>query len=61
MGGEDSGITSTPPNSSSRAPSSRPTPSPVARAYGFSSDASHRFERGVDFALAAAPSERATA
>lgn len=31
-----------------------------ARAYGFSSDASHRFERGVDFELAALALERAT-
>jgi phenylalanyl-tRNA synthetase beta chain len=31
-----------------------------ARAYGFSSDASHRFERGVDFELAARALERAT-
>ncbi|HNA67625.1 MAG TPA: phenylalanine--tRNA ligase subunit beta [Rhodocyclaceae bacterium] len=31
-----------------------------ARAYGFSSDASYRFERGVDFALAPAALERAT-
>src|SRR5574343_973503 len=31
-----------------------------ARAYGFSSDASYRFERGVDFALAGAAIERAT-
>lgn len=31
-----------------------------ARRYGFSSDASHRFERGVDFALAAPAMERAT-
>ena len=31
-----------------------------ARAYGFSSDASYRFERGVDFALAAKAMERAT-
>lgn len=32
-----------------------------ARQYGFSSDASHRFERGVDFALAPQAIERATA
>ncbi|MDD3354089.1 phenylalanine--tRNA ligase subunit beta [Zoogloea sp.] len=31
-----------------------------ARAYGFSSDASYRFERGVDFALAQRAIERAT-
>ncbi|WP_079434012.1 phenylalanine--tRNA ligase subunit beta [Zoogloea sp. LCSB751] len=31
-----------------------------ARAYGFSSDASYRFERGVDFALASQAIERAT-
>ncbi|WP_374605050.1 phenylalanine--tRNA ligase subunit beta [Niveibacterium sp.] len=31
-----------------------------ARAYGFSSDASHRFERGVDFELAPRAMERAT-
>lgn len=31
-----------------------------ARAYGFASDASHRFERGVDFALPAQAIERAT-
>ncbi len=31
-----------------------------ARSYGFVSDASHRFERGVDFALAAPAIERAT-
>ena len=31
-----------------------------ARAYGFSSDASYRFERGVDFALAGKAMERAT-
>lgn len=31
-----------------------------ARAYGFSSDASYRFERGVDFALAGQAMERAT-
>lgn len=31
-----------------------------ARAYGFSSDASHRFERGVDFQLARRAIERAT-
>jgi phenylalanyl-tRNA synthetase beta chain len=31
-----------------------------ARAYGFSSDASYRFERGVDFALAGQAIERAT-
>ena len=31
-----------------------------ARAYGFSSDASYRFERGVDFALAPKAIERAT-
>ena len=32
-----------------------------ARSYGFSSDASHRFERGVDFNLARSAIERATA
>ncbi len=32
-----------------------------ARQYGFSSDASHRFERGVDFELARTAIERATA
>ncbi len=32
-----------------------------ARAYGFSSDASHRFERGVDFELAGRAIERASA
>ena len=31
-----------------------------ARSYGFASDASHRFERGVDFALATKAIERAT-
>jgi phenylalanyl-tRNA synthetase beta chain len=31
-----------------------------ARAYGFASDASHRFERGVDFELAGRAMERAT-
>lgn len=62
MGGEDSGVTLASTEifleSAFFAPAAI---SGRARRYGFSSDASHRFERGVDFALAVQAMERATA
>ncbi|PKO50324.1 MAG: phenylalanine--tRNA ligase subunit beta, partial [Betaproteobacteria bacterium HGW-Betaproteobacteria-21] len=61
MGGEESGITLE--TSEVFLESAFFAPDAIAgraRAYGFSSDASHRFERGVDFALARPALERAT-
>jgi phenylalanyl-tRNA synthetase beta chain len=61
MGGEDSGVTLDTTDvfveSAFFAPEAI---AGCARAYGFTSDASHRFERGVDFALAGRAIERAT-
>ena len=62
MGGEDSGITLD--TAEVFLESAFFAPAAIAgraRSYGFSSDASHRFERGVDFALARLAIERATA
>ena len=61
MGGEDSGITLD--TTDLFLESAFFAPDVIAgraRAYGFSSDASYRFERGVDFALAGQAMERAT-
>ena len=61
MGGEDSGITLD--TTDLFLESAFFAPDAIAgraRAYGFSSDASYRFERGVDFALAGQAMERAT-
>lgn len=61
MGGEDSGITLE--TTDLFLESAFFAPDAIAgraRAYGFSSDASYRFERGVDFALAGQAMERAT-
>ncbi|THF64222.1 phenylalanine--tRNA ligase subunit beta [Pseudothauera rhizosphaerae] len=61
MGGEDSGITLD--TSEVFLESAFFAPDAIAgraRGYGFSSDASHRFERGVDFDLARQAMERAT-
>ena len=61
MGGEDSGITLE--TTELFLESAFFAPDAIAgraRAYGFSSDASYRFERGVDFALAGQAIERAT-
>ena len=61
MGGEESGITLE--TSEVFLESAFFAPDAIAgraRAYGFSSDASHRFERGVDFELARPALERAT-
>jgi phenylalanyl-tRNA synthetase beta chain len=61
MGGEDSGITLD--TADLFLESAFFAPDAIAgraRAYGFSSDASYRFERGVDFALATKAIERAT-
>ncbi|HRP97016.1 MAG TPA: phenylalanine--tRNA ligase subunit beta [Rhodocyclaceae bacterium] len=61
MGGEDSGITLD--TTDVFVESAFFAPEAIAgraRAYGFTSDASHRFERGVDFALAGRAIERAT-
>ncbi|MDX9838963.1 MAG: phenylalanine--tRNA ligase subunit beta, partial [Azoarcus sp.] len=61
MGGEDSGITLE--TSEVFLESAFFAPDAIAgraRVYGFASDASHRFERGVDFALARPALERAT-
>jgi len=61
MGGEDSGITLD--TTDVFLESAFFAPDAIAgraRAYGFVSDASHRFERGVDFALADRAIERAT-
>ncbi|MBN8440805.1 MAG: phenylalanine--tRNA ligase subunit beta [Thauera sp.] len=61
MGGEDSGVTLE--TSEVFLESAFFAPAAIAgraRAYGFSSDASHRFERGVDFDLARTAIERAT-
>ena len=61
MGGEDSGITLD--TTELFLESAFFAPDAIAgraRAYGFSSDASYRFERGVDFALAGQAIERAT-
>ncbi len=61
MGGEDTGVTLETTNvfleSAFFAPEAI---AGRARAFGFNSDASHRFERGVDFALASRAIERAT-
>lgn len=61
MGGEHSGVTLNTQNvfleSAFFAPESI---AGRARIYGFSSDASHRYERGVDFELAQRAAERAT-
>jgi phenylalanyl-tRNA synthetase beta chain len=62
MGGEDSGVTLD--TTDVFLESAFFAPDAVAgraRRYGFSSDASHRFERGVDFALARIAMERASA
>ena len=61
MGGEDSGVTLD--TTDVFLESAFFAPEAIAgraRKYGFTSDASHRFERGVDFALAATAIERAT-
>lgn len=61
MGGEESGITLD--TTEVFLESAFFTPEATAgraRSYGFSSDASHRFERGVDFELARRAMERAT-
>jgi phenylalanyl-tRNA synthetase beta chain len=61
MGGEESGVTLA--STEVFLESAFFSPAAIsgrARRYGFSSDASHRFERGVDFALAAQAMERAT-
>ncbi len=61
MGGEDSGITLA--TTEVFLESAFFAPAAIAgraRAYGFTSDASHRFERGVDFELARTALERAT-
>ncbi|MFY9326510.1 MAG: phenylalanine--tRNA ligase subunit beta [Georgfuchsia sp.] len=61
MGGEDSGVTAT--TLDVFLESAFFTPDAIAgkaRVYGFSSDASHRFERGVDFTLQRDAIERAT-
>lgn len=61
MGGEESGITLE--TTDLFLESAFFTPDAIvgrSRAYGFSSDASHRFERGVDFELPARAIERAT-
>jgi phenylalanyl-tRNA synthetase beta chain len=57
MGGEESGITLETANCSSSPPSFAPKAiAGRARRYGFGSDASHRFERGVDFGGTRVPS-----
>jgi phenylalanyl-tRNA synthetase beta chain len=61
MGGEDSGVTDD--TTDLFLESAFFAPDAIAgraRAYGFSSDASHRFERGVDFELPPLAIERAT-
>jgi len=61
MGGEDTGVTLD--STDVFLESAFFAPDAIAgraRQYGFSSDASHRFERGVDFALAVTAIERAT-
>ncbi len=61
MGGEDSGVTLE--TTEVFLESAFFAPDAIAgraRSYGFGSDASHRFERGVDFELAKAAIERAT-
>ena len=61
MGGEDSGVTLA--TTELFLESAFFTPAAIAgkaRRYGFSSDASHRFERGVDFGTTAQALERAT-
>ncbi|QID17405.1 phenylalanine--tRNA ligase subunit beta [Nitrogeniibacter mangrovi] len=61
MGGEDSGVTLTTRDLFLEAAFFAPEAiAGRAREYGFSSDASHRFERGVDFALSPVAIERAT-
>jgi phenylalanyl-tRNA synthetase beta chain len=61
MGGEDSGITLDTAEVFLESAFFAPTAiAGRARTYGFSSDASHRFERGVDFDLARTALERAT-
>jgi phenylalanyl-tRNA synthetase beta chain len=61
MGGEHSGISTRRATCSSKAPSFPPAAiAGKARALGFSSDASHRYERGVDFELQRRAIERAT-
>lgn len=62
MGGEESGVTDATRNVFLESAFFQPDAIVGrARTLGFSSDASHRFERGVDFALAAQAMERATA
>jgi phenylalanyl-tRNA synthetase beta chain len=62
MGGDDSGVTSETRNVFLESAFFQPDAIVGrARALGFSSDASHRFERGVDFDLARTAMERATA
>jgi phenylalanyl-tRNA synthetase beta chain len=61
MGGEDTGVTAI--TQDVFLESAFFTPAAIAgkaRVYGFSSDASHRYERGVDFTLQRAAIERAT-
>ena len=61
MGGRRAVSGSKPRSSSSRVHSSPRTQLPGrARRYGFGSDASHRYERGVDFELSRHAIERAT-
>ena len=61
MGGEDSGISLETTDLFLEAAFFAPDAiAGRARQYGFSSDASHRFERGVDFALPPVAIERAT-
>jgi phenylalanyl-tRNA synthetase beta chain len=61
MGGEDSGVTLQTRDLFLEAAYFAPEAiAGRAREYGFSSDASHRFERGVDFALSPQAIERAT-
>lgn len=61
MGGEDSGVTLDTVDVFLESAFFAPTAvAGRARVYGFSSDASHRFERGVDFDLAPRAIERAT-
>ena len=61
MGGEESGITDATTDLFLESAFFTPTAiAGKARALGFSSDASHRYERGVDFALQARAMERAT-
>ncbi len=61
MGGEDSGITESTTDLFLEGAFFPPAAvAGKARSFGFSSDASHRYERGVDFELARSAIERAT-